>query len=51
MGDMGNDIGDIGNYIGDTVNDMDGILPKAIYCNIVEICDTDIVHGDTSITI
>ena len=47
MGDMGNNVGDMG----DTVNDMDGILPKAIYCDIVEIHDTDIVHGDTSITI
>ena len=38
--DMGNDIGDMG-----------GILPKAIYCDITEIHDTHIVHGDTSITI
>ena len=51
---MGNDIGDMGNNIGDmgnTVNDMDGILPMAIYCDIIEICDTDIVHCDTSIMI
>ena len=51
IGDMGSDIGkDVGD-MGDTVNDMDGILSKAIYCNIVEIRDTDIVHGDTSIVI
>ena len=47
MDNMGNDIGDMGNM----VNDMDGILPKAIHCKIAEIRDTDIVHGDTSITI
>ena len=59
--DMGNDMGDIGNNIvdmgndigdmGDMDNDMDGILLMAIYRDIVEIHDIDIVHGDTSITI
>ena len=44
MGDMGNDIGDMDN-------DMDGILLLAIYPNIVEIHDIEILHGDTSITI
>ena len=34
MGDMVNDIGDIGD-IGDMVNDMGGILPGAIYHDIV----------------
>ena len=36
--DMGNDMGDMGNgigNIGDTVNDMGGILPGAIYHDIV----------------
>ena len=54
MGDIGNDIVDMGNDIcdiGDMGNDMDGILLMAIYRDIIEICDIDIVHGDTSITI
>ena len=45
--DMGNDMG----YMGDMVNGMGGILPWAIYHDIVEIGYTDIVHGDTLITI
>ena len=49
--DMGNDIGDIGNAIGDMDNDMDGILLMAIYRDILEIHDIDIVQGDTSITV
>ena len=52
--DMGNNMGDIGNDIGDMDdidNDMDGILLMAIYRDIVEIHDIDIVHSDTSITI
>ena len=44
---MGNDIGDMGNM----VNDIDSILPRAIYRDMVEIHDIDIVHSDTSITI
>ena len=59
--DMGNDMGDVGNDkvdisndigdLGDNDNDMDGILFMAIYCDIFEIHDIDIVHVDTPITI
>ena len=52
--DMGNNMGDMGNYIGDMsdmVSDMDDVLPWTIYCDIVEIHNTDIVLGDTSIMI
>ena len=54
MGDIGNDIVDMGDdigHMGNMDNDMDAILLMAIYRNIVEIHDIDIVHGDTSITI
>ena len=40
----------MGNEIGDMVNDMDSILPMAIYGHIAEIQDIDVVHGDTSMT-
>ena len=47
LGDIGNDIGNIVNM----VNDMEGILPRGIYHNIVAFHDTDIAHGHTPIVI
>ena len=43
-----------GNDMGNMVNNMGGVLPRAIYRDIVEIHDNDdiyIVHGDTSMMI
>ena len=41
--DMGNDLG----FMGDIGNDMD----RAIYCDIVAFCGTDIAHGRILTTI
>ena len=39
----------MGNDMADMEKDMDGILPRAIYCDIVVFRDMDITHGLTSI--